>query len=274
MGIGITEGGRKSDSGWLVRMGRLGYAVKGVVYMVVGFLATKAAMGMSGGRTTDSRGAVQAIEATPLGRVALMIVIAGLFGYAAWRLVSAIKDAERRGDEPTSLALRIGEAFRGLIYGALGAWTLRYLLTRRTGEGEPARGLVATALSLPLGRWIVVACGLSIAGYALYQVYRALSGKFLKRLSFSGATLATRTWTERVGRFGILARAVVFAVIGALIARAGWTWNPSEAGGVERSLDIIAREESGYVFILVAAGLIAYGLFEIATARFRVMRSG
>src|SRR5688500_4404945 len=94
----------------------------------------------------------------------------------------------------------------------------------------------------------------------LYQVYRALSGKFLNRLGFSGATVATRTWTERFGRFGILARAIVFAVIGGLIARAGWTWSPSEAGGVERSLDIIAREETGYVFILVAAGLIAYGL--------------
>ena len=58
----------------------------------------------------------------------------------------------------------------------------------------------------------------------------------------------------------------MFAVIGGLVARAGWTWNPSEAGGVERSLDIIAREQSGYLFILVAVGLMAYGLFEIATA--------
>lgn len=241
--------------------------------MVVGFLATKAAMGMSGGRTTDSRGAVQTIAATAPGRIALVVVIVGLFGYAAWRLVSAVRDAERRGDEPTSISLRIGEAFRGLIYGALGAWTLRFLLTQRTGEGEQAPGLVATALALPLGKWIVVAAGISIVGYALYQVYRALSGKFLNRLSFSGATLTVRTWTERLGRFGILARAVVFAVIGGLIVRAGWAWSPSAAGGVERSLDIIAREQSGWVFVLVAAGLIAYGLFEIATARFRVMRS-
>lgn len=274
MDISITETKPVGDGGWLVRLGRLGYAVKGIVYMVVGFLATKAAIGMRGGETTDSQGAVQTIEATPLGRISLIFVIVGLFGYAAWRVVSAIKDAERRGDEPTSIAVRIGEAFRGLIYGTLGAWTLRYLLTHRTGEGEHAPGIVATALELPLGRWIVVSAGMCIAGYAVYQVYRALSGKFLNRLSFSGATITTRTWTERLGRFGILARAVVFAVIGGLIARAGWAWDPSEAGGVERSLDVIAREQSGYVFIVVAVGLIAYGLFEIATARFRVMRSG
>lgn len=274
MDISISQTKPMSDGGWLVRLGRLGYAVKGVVYMVVGFLATKAAVGMRGGETTNSRGAVQAIEATPLGRISLLFVIAGLFGYAAWRLVSAIKDAERRGDEPTSIAVRVGEAFRGLLYGALGAWTLRYLLTDRTGEGQQAPGLVATALGLPFGRWIVVAAAMCIAGYALYQVYRALSGKFLNRLSFSGATITTRRWTERLGRFGILARAVVFAVIGGLVARAGWTWDPSQAGGVERSLDVIAREQGGYVFILVAVGLIAYGLFEIATARFRVMRTG
>jgi hypothetical protein len=274
MDISITDSKPIGDGGWLVRLGRLGYAVKGIVYMVVGFLSTKAAVGLRGGETTDSQGAMQTIEATPLGRISLIFVVVGLFGYAAWRLVSAIKDAERRGDEPTSIAVRIAEAFRGLIYGALGAWTLRYLLTHRTGEDEQAPGLVATALTFPFGRWIVVAAGMSIIGYALYQVYRALSGKFLNRLRFSGATATTRTWTERIGRFGILARAVVFAVIGGLIARAGWTWNPADAGGVERSLDIIAREQTGYVFLLVAVGLIAYGLFEIATARFRVMRSG
>jgi uncharacterized membrane protein YidH (DUF202 family) len=274
MEIGIDQAEATGKGSWLVRLGRLGYAVKGIVYIVVGFLATKAGMGMSGGETTDSQGAVQAIGSEPLGRVLLVIVAAGLLGYAAWRIVSAVKDAERRGDEPTSIAVRIGEAARGLIYGSLGAWTLRYILTDRTGEGEQTRGLVATALELPSGRWLVVAAGLGVIGYALYQVYRAVSGKFMKRLDFSDAGYKARTWTERFGRFGIIARAVVFAVIGSLVARAGWNYAPSQAGGVERSLDVIAREQSGYVFIAIAIGLIAYGLFEIATARFRVMRTG
>lgn len=274
MEIGIDEAATTGDDGWLVRLGRLGYAVKGIVYMVVGFLATKAGVGMGGGETTDSQGAVETIGSEPFGQVLLVIVAVGLLGYAAWRIVSAVKDAERRGDEPTSIAVRIGEAARGLIYGSLGAWTLRYILTQRGGESERAPGLVATALGFPFGRWLVIGTGLAIGVYALYQVYRAVSGKFMKRLDFSGAGYSSRKWTERLGKFGILARAVVFAVIGFLAARAGWNYAPSQAGGVERSLDVIAREQTGYVFIAIAIGLIAYGLFEIATARFRVMRTG
>lgn len=272
MEIGIT-GARTNEGGWLVRLGRLGYAVKGIVYIVVGFLATKAAMG-AGGETTDSRGALQAIGSEPFGQVLLIVVAVGLLGYAAWRIVSAIKDAERRGDEPTSIAVRLGEAFRGLIYGSLGLWTLRYLLTQRASQEDQAPGLVATALGFPMGRWIVTCAGLAIIGYAFYQVYRAVSGKFMKRLDFSGASMSARKWTERLGRLGIIARAIVFSVIGLLVARAGWNYKPSEAGGVEQSLDFIAQEQGGYVFIAVAIGLIAYGLFEIATARFRVMRTG
>ncbi len=272
MDIGVDDMRGSDSSSWLVRLGRLGYAVKGIVYIVVGFLATKAAMG-AGGETTDSRGAVQTIGSEPLGQLLLVVVAAGLLGYAAWRIVSAVKDAERRGDEPTSIAVRIGEAARGLVYGSLGAWTLRYLLTSRGGETEQAPGMVATALGLPSGRWLVTAAGLGVIAYALYQLYRAVSGRFMKHLDFSSASYTTRKWTERFGRFGIIARAVVFAVIGFLLARAGWTYSPSQAGGVERSLDVIAREQTGYVFIVVAIGLIAYGLFEIATARFRVMRT-
>ncbi len=67
MEIGIIEATSKPGS-WLVRLGRLGYAVKGIVYMVVGFLATKAAMGL-GGETTDSRGALQKIGSEPFGEV-------------------------------------------------------------------------------------------------------------------------------------------------------------------------------------------------------------
>src|SRR5215212_147139 len=54
---------------WLVRFGRLGYLAKGLVYIVVGFLATQAAVG-SGGETTDIKGALQTIGDAPFGRTA------------------------------------------------------------------------------------------------------------------------------------------------------------------------------------------------------------
>src|SRR5215210_8596518 len=52
---------------WIERIARFGFATKGAVYMVVGALATMAAIGM-GGETTDTRGALQTIDEQPFGK--------------------------------------------------------------------------------------------------------------------------------------------------------------------------------------------------------------
>jgi hypothetical protein len=267
----IAADAARKSAHWLVRFGRLGYVSKGLVYVVMGFLATQAAIGM-GGQTTDTRGALRTIGAAPFGKIALGIVMIGLFGYAAWRLVSAAMDGERRGDEPTSIALRIGEAVRGLAYGSLGVWTLRYL-TANTDTGKPTRSVTDRVLEMPAGQWLVVGAGLVVIGYALWQLYKAASGKFLKRLDLSSCGDQTRHWVTWLGRFGIAARGIVFGMLGGLTARAGWTYDPSGVG-IDQSLDALgAAPLGGIVFGTVAAGLIAFGIFELATARFRVMRA-
>ncbi|HET9775932.1 MAG TPA: DUF1206 domain-containing protein, partial [Gemmatimonadaceae bacterium] len=227
-----------SSSSALVRLGRLGYAAKGVVYVVMGFLATEAALGIGGG-STDSRGALRTIGEAPFGKIALVIVMIGLFGYAAWRLTNAFTDAERRGDDPSGIALRIGGAVRGLAYGALAIWTLRYLMSKPSTDGNQTRSATDRVLGMPGGRWIVIAIGLGVIAYAIYQIFRAVSRKFLKRLDLSSAGSETKRWIERIGLFGIAARAIVFGMIGVLFVRAGWTYDPSKAGGIRQSLDAL-----------------------------------
>ena len=263
----------EQSAAWLVRFGRLGYAAKGLVYIVVGFLASKAAIGV-GGRTTDTKGALRTIGEAPFGRIALTFVAIGLIGYMGWRLASAIADAEPRGSDARGLALRVGDAFRGVVYGSLGAWVLAYVVRGHAESKDQARNVTDQVLSLPAGRSIVIGSGLVIVGYAVYQLYRAVSRKFLKRLDLSSAGSTGRNWIERLGVFGIGARAVVFGIIGLLIARAGWNYDSSEAGGIEKSLDLIQSQPFGdALFAIVAAGLIAFGVLQLATARYRVMRA-
>lgn len=262
----------RKSSPWLVRLGRVGYAVKGGVYVVMGIFATLAAFGKGGG-TTDTRGAVIMIGEAPFGQALLVVIVVGLFGYAAWRIISAAMDAERRGDNPTGIGLRLGAAFRGLVYGALGAWTLRYLLSHRAGNGDQSRSMTRRVLEMPGGRWVIIGIGLGFVGYALYQIYRGLSMKFLNRLDLHGNP-KTEIWVKHTGRFGIIARAIVFGMIGVLLINSGWSFDPSSVGGIRQSLNAIARQPFGELaFGAVALGLIAYGLFELATARFRVMRA-
>lgn len=258
----------------LVMLGRAGYAAKGAVYIVIGTLAARAALG-KGGTTTDSKGALNIIGDGPFGTVALVLIGAGLLGYMAWRLVAAVTDAEGEGDKPTKLAVRAAQAGRGLLYGALGLEALRVLRNQGKGESDAAQSWSAKLLELPHGDLLVGAGALGMLGYAGYQLYRAISEKKVrKHLDLAQGGAAVEQWTVRLGRFGIAARAVVFAMIGVLLFRAAMRENSREAGGIADSLRELASMDHGWLVLsVVAIGLVAYGLYEIATARYRRMRA-
>jgi hypothetical protein len=254
-------------------LGRAGYAAKGIVYLVIGALAARAALG-KGGAATDSRGALNAIADGPFGSAALVLIGVGLLGYTAWRLVAAVTDAEGKGDEPTKIAVRLAQAGRGVAYGVLGVQALRLLGGHGQTESTATRDWTARLLELPFGRALVAAAGLGVLGYAGYQLYRAGSDKVRKHLDLGQAGADAATWIVRVGRFGIAARAVVFAMIGVFLLRAGMQSDSGEAGGIAQSLRALAGASHGRLVLgAVAFGLVAYGVYQLATARYRHMRA-
>lgn len=257
---------------WLVLVARVGYAAKGVVYIVVGALAALAAVGLGGG-TTGTSGALHTIADGPFGTLALATIAAGLIGYAVWRLINAVADAERKGDHHTGVAKRISGALRGLAYGVFGVQTIHFIATRDEGDGQDAEMMTSRIISLPAGRWLAICLGLAFVGYGGYQLYRAGSSKVLKNIDTLDAGVEASRWICRLGRFGIGARAVVFGMIGMLLVRAAWRFDPSNAGGIEDSLDALAGGPRGMLILgVVALGLVSYGLFQLATARYRFMR--
>ena len=270
---GAPYGGAAREAApWIVRLARLGYAAKGVVYVVIGALAARLAAG-AGGTTTDSHGALRAIGESALGKVSLVVIGVGLLGYAVWRLIGAATDAEGKGRDAKGIAIRLAHVGNGIAYGALGVAALRLLAAASRASGDRAEHWTARLMAMPFGRWLVIAVGAGIVGYALYQLYYAASDKVRKHLDLSTASPATATWVVRFGRFGVAARAVVFALIGWFLVRAGLRYDPRQAGGVEQSLATLWNEPSGSILLgAVAVGLIAFGLFQLANARYRRMR--
>jgi hypothetical protein len=112
--------------------------------------------------------------------------------------------------------------------------------------------------------------GAGIGIYALYQVYRAFGKNLRKRLDLGEADPHVVRWVERLGRFGIAARAIVFGIIAFLLIRAGVRYDPGSAGGIGESLATLRSQPHGTALLaVVAAGLVAYGLFQFANARYR-----
>lgn len=274
-------------SPWIERLARVGYAAKGLVYLIVGGLAARAALG-AGGRTTDSRGALATIGEGAFGKLTLAVIALGLLGYAAWRLIAAATDAEGKGGEAKGIAARLGGAGRGLLYAGLALQALRLMRGAGSGGGTGAAAGTSTGagagaggesgaedwtarlMAAPLGRWLVAAVALGILGYALYQLYRAYASKVRKHLDLSRLSAQAQQMVVAVGRFGIGARGVVFVVIGWLLLRAARQSDATEASGVGEALRTLERQPSGkWLLAVVALGLVAYGLYQFVNARYR-----
>jgi hypothetical protein len=170
----------------LTVLGRAGYASKGILYVVLGLVAARVIIDGQK-RSTDAAGALRMIGDGPMGVVFLVLIAVGLFGYMAWRLLAAVTDAENKGDKPTALAVRAGQAMRGLLYGALGVQAVQLLRNEAGSNDNAAEDWSARLLQLPFGTWLVGAAAAGVLAYAGYQLYRAVSEDACANISIFAA---------------------------------------------------------------------------------------
>jgi hypothetical protein len=256
---------------WVERLARIGYAAKALLYITVGLLAAQAGLGR-GGRPVDTQGALRVVHHATFGRWALLLIAAGLIGYAVWRVVEGVVDPDNRGTDAKGVALRTSFAARGVAHGALGVTALRLAVRERTGgSSDQTRQFTEIAFGLPAGELLVWLAALGIAGYGVYQLYRAYASKLSRQLNLAELAGTTERWVVGVSRFGIAARGVVFCLIGFFLGRAAQHHNAAEAGGLGKSLDLLAGM-GRWPFVVVALGLVAYGVYELVNARYRRIR--
>jgi hypothetical protein len=257
---------------WLEPAARAGLVAKAVLYAIIGVLALAVAAG-AGGETTDQSGALATIAEAPAGAVLVGLVAAGLLGYALWRLVQAVFDTGREGDDAKGIVRRVGYAASAAIHLALFAFAIRLLADSGGGSSSGAgsgsgqeQQATAGVLGWPGGRAIVIIAALVIIGVGAYNAYRGITKSFMDELVVGGGA---RTAVERLGMVGHVARGAVFALVGVFLMKAAVEYNPSEAEGLDGALARLANQPYGQVLLgLAAAGLVAYAAYCLADARY------
>lgn len=268
---GAARRATREAAPWVEKLARFGYAAKGAVYILVGGLAVAAAFG-SGGQTTGSSGALATIAGSPLGRVVLGLIALGLVGYVIWGLVRAIMNPEH-----DSGGKRAYYAFSAVVYGLLAVEAGRLAFSGGGGGGTGGSGGAdgamhwsATLMRQPFGHWLLGAVGVGVAIFGLQQIWNAWRVDLDDQLALGSMSRTTRTWAVRSGRLGLAARGVVFAIIGAYLTIAAVQSDPSEARGLDGVLGMM--RDTPWLLGLVALGLVAYGVYNLVRARFRVIR--
>lgn len=261
----VLEAKRRARSPWTERLGRFGFAAKGVLYGIVALIAIQVALGS--GKLEDKEGALHAVAGQPYGEILLIVLSAGLAGYALWRFVEAAV-GPRDEDGAKALGKRLLSLGKGIVYAALCFAAVSILVGSGSSGSADEDETAAWLLDLPGGVWIVAGLGAALIVAGLFNGYRGVTTKFCDDLRDMSGT--AERWVKRIGVLGHLARMVVFGLMGAFLVKAALEYDPDEAVGLDGALATVAQQPLGPALLgLVAAGLLAYGLFCLVQARYR-----
>jgi Domain of Unknown Function (DUF1206) len=112
--------------------------------------------------------------------------------------------------------------------------------------------------------------GLVLAGIAVALGYQAISGRFMVYFKRGEMSSTRERAVLLLGRLGLLALAVIFGIIALFLIVAAIHHNPIEAKGLGGALQQLAQEPFGPLLLaVVALGLMTYGVYSFAEARYR-----
>ena len=252
---------------------RLGYAVKGFLYIAIGFIAIMGALGKSS-TPADQIGAIAAFSKLPYASILLWIILIGLVSYSLWGVVRAIFDPLHKGNDLKVLLARGGFLLSAITYAFLVIPTYQLINGSRSGSGSNSTvKMVSTVMNMPMGRWIIGAVGLAVVAGGLYQMYMGIKmnfDQFYKPYALSSEQFRA---AKQMGRFGTTARGMVFALTGFFLVLAAYQANPGNARGFDGAFKYLAHQPYGiYLLGVIALGLIAFGLYSIMMAAWLRLR--
>ncbi len=259
---------------WIERIGQIGLVAIGTVYVLVGTLTFASAVNIG---DSVNRGKVSQIlrwvQDQLFGQILLGIITLGLLCYTVWRFIEAIMDTDNKGNSLRGLALRASYLSYSAVYGTLTYYATRLLLSQVGGSqptDEDTRETVAQALlELPYGRWLVGAFALGTAGIGVFQIYLSLSGTYRQVIEEKEIDTRAKEILIRSGQIGYVARAVVWLIVGYFLLLAALRSNSEAAGDSSTALNYLEYEYGTLTLATVSLGLVCYGIFQFARAKYQ-----
>ena len=251
-------------------MVRAGFVARALTYGVIGAITLALALGAGEAAAPNQQGALSLIASGPLGRVAVAVAAVGLLGYALWKLGQAMFGRGPEGGGKPDLKDRIANAAGGIVYLAFLAVAIRILFGSSGGGSREPSKAAAGVLGWPGGPVIVGIAGGALIAISAYQVYDAFRGRFAEdaKLREMGP-LATGTFMV-LGHVGLVARALVFALVGYFVVKAAIDFNPRDAVGLDGVLARVHHQPFGpWLLGLIAAGLLVFAVYSLFEARYR-----
>jgi hypothetical protein len=257
---------RASDSRGAHLLARAGLAARGVIYILIGWVAVLVALGLSS-QQADQQGALQLLAGKPYGRVSLWLLAIGFAAYALWRLSEAAFGVTGEGN---GAGPRLKSLGRGVVYASFVVLTIKVITGTQGNQSSQQQDLTAKVMQHQGGQWLVGIVGVIVVIAGLALVLEGLRHKFMKQLQTGQMNARTRRVVKWLGTIGTSARGLVFALVGVLVIDAAVTHHAAQSGGVDKALLTLQHQPFGKVLLILAAlGLAIFGVYGLCEARWR-----
>jgi hypothetical protein len=242
-------------------LARAGYLARATVYGLLGYLALYSRAEADEG----PEGAFEAIQDVPAGDAILWAVVIGLIAYGLYKLGTAVLDLENKGAKAKAIMERVGMLAGAIAYLFM-AWAAFRFAThaQSNAQGGGSQETAGTVLDMPLGGLLLALAGLGFLLAAAMQLKNAWDQHFMRHIE-PGAPPFTAT----MGRIGLGARSIVFAIMGWSLLRGAWEDDENKV----RDLGGVLQALRGYdtLYTIVAVGLIVFAVFSAIEARYRIV---
>ncbi|WP_411194448.1 DUF1206 domain-containing protein [Rhodococcus erythropolis] len=248
------------------RFARAGFVTSGIVHLIIGYIAIRLALGGASG-TTDQSGAMAELAGKPGGKIALWVGVVAFLIMALWRLAETVlgKSSEPGSDSaPSEVINRIKAFALAVVYFAFAFTAFGFARGSGKSSGAQSSGLSARLMQSTAGTVALIVVGLIVIAVGGYHVYKGASRNFVKDLKGE-----TSDFVRRLGIVGYIAKGLAIAAIGLLFILAAAQSAPSEATGLDGAFKtLLAQPYGATLLVLAGLGIITYGLYSFAMARY------
>lgn len=246
-------------------LARSGFAVTGLLHILIGVIALHIAFGGTG--EADPAGAVELLASRPLiGPILMWAGFLSCAGLSLWQLSEAfIRSRHLPLKKRAGKMISSGGLF--IAYGVIALTFGGFALGRSADSGDSARSLTGALLTQPVGFAGLVVLGGTVMGIGVYFIVKALGKKFKEELHFPHSRRGKLL--TGLGVVGHAAKGVALNLAGLLFIVAALKHRAAESTGLDGSLKALSQQPFGvYLLTAVALGLICYGFFAIVRAKY------
>ena len=252
----VKEAARRAgDHDAVETAARVGYAINGLMHLLIGYIAMQLAFGGSGD-SADQTGALSQLASNGFGRFVLWVGVLGFLGLAILQIAEGVGSNKETKD-------RLKAAAKGIVYLFLSWTAFTFARGDSSSSKDQTQDFTKTLMEQPFGAVLVGIVGVVVIGVGIYHVIKGWRKKFLSDLETHPGQFIVRS-----GQIGYIAKGIALGIVGGLFLLAAFRNNPDEARGLDGALRNLVDAPLGQpLLVFIALGFFAFGVYSFARAR-------